>query len=65
MTTMPWKSADVVVIGGGIIGTVIAYFLSCHKIKVILLEKSGIASGSSGACDGGHCHANQKNPAFI
>ena len=53
MTTVAWKSADVVVIGGGIIGTAIAYFLSCQKINVILLEKSGIASGSSGACDGG------------
>jgi len=47
-----WKSADVVIIGGGIIGAAIAYFLSCRKVNVILLEKSGIASGSSGACDG-------------
>jgi sarcosine oxidase subunit beta len=53
MTTVAWKSADVVIIGGGIIGTAIAYFLSGQKINVILLEKSGIASGSSGACDGG------------
>ena len=53
MTTVAWKSADVVVIGGGIIGTAIAYFLSCQKINVILLEKSCIESGSSGACDGG------------
>ena len=49
---MAWKSTDVVVIGGGIIGTAIAYFLSRQKINVILLEKNGIASGSSGACDG-------------
>lgn len=49
---MAWKSADVVIIGGGIIGAAIAYFLSCRKVNVILLEKSGIASGSSGACDG-------------
>ncbi len=52
MITVAWKSADVVVIGGGIIGTAIAYFLSHQKINVILLEKNGIASGSSGACDG-------------
>jgi len=52
MTTVAWKRADVVVIGGGIIGTAIAYFLSRQKINVILLEKGGIASGSSGACDG-------------
>ena len=49
---MAWKSADAVIIGGGIIGTAIAYFLSRQKINVILLEKNGIASGSSGACDG-------------
>ena len=49
---MAWKSADVVVIGGGIIGAAIAYFLSRQKINVILLEKNGIASGSSCACDG-------------
>lgn len=52
MTTVAWKNADVVVIGGGIIGTAIAYFLSRLKIDVILLERSGFASGSSGACDG-------------
>lgn len=49
---MAWKSADVVVIGGGIIGAAIAYFLSRQKSDVILLEKNGIASGSSSACDG-------------
>ena len=49
---MAWKSADVVVIGGGIIGTAITYFLSRQNINVILLDKSEIASGSSGACDG-------------
>jgi len=47
-----WKSVDVVVIGGGIIGTAITYFLSRQNINVILLDKSEIASGSSGACDG-------------
>ena len=49
---MAWQNADVVVIGGGIIGTAIAYFLTRQKTDVILLEKNGIASGSSGACDG-------------
>ena len=49
---MAWKSVDVVVIGGGIIGTAITYFLSRQNINVILLDKSEIASGSSGACDG-------------
>jgi len=47
-----WKRADVVVIGGGVIGTAIAYFLSSRNVDVVLLEKGGLASGSSGACDG-------------
>jgi len=43
---------DVVVIGAGIIGSSIAYYLSRHKLRVILLDRRDIASGSSGACDG-------------
>lgn len=43
---------DVIVIGGGVIGTAIAYYLSKQKVSVILLEKSDLAAGSSGACDG-------------
>ena len=46
------RNADVVVAGGGVIGTAIAYFLAKNGVKTILVEKKGIASGSSGACDG-------------
>ncbi len=49
---MALKNADVVIVGGGVVGSAIAYFLSLHKIEVILLEKEEIGSGSSGACDG-------------
>lgn len=42
----------VVVIGGGVIGTAIAYHLAKRNIDTILVEKDDIASGSSGACDG-------------
>jgi len=43
---------DVVIIGAGIIGSSIAYHLARLKLRVILLERCDIASGSSGACDG-------------
>jgi sarcosine oxidase subunit beta len=46
------ETTDVLIIGGGVIGTAIAYYLSLRKIRVTLLEKGDLASGSSGACDG-------------
>lgn len=44
--------ADVLVIGGGVIGASSCYFLSKKNLKVVLVEKSGIATGASGSCDG-------------
>lgn len=45
------STADVVIIGGGVIGTAITYYLTKQGIKPILLERNDICSGSSGACD--------------
>jgi sarcosine oxidase subunit beta len=44
--------SEVAVIGGGIIGTSIAYFLAKEGKKVILLERGHLACEASGACDG-------------
>ncbi len=44
--------ADVVIIGGGVIGSSVAYHLSKRKIDVLVLEKKGLVSGTSSACDG-------------
>ena len=45
-------TSDVIIIGGGVIGAAIAYYLSKRNIKTILVEKNDLASGTSGACDG-------------
>ena len=46
------STADVIVIGGGVIGSSVAYHLSERKMSVVLIEKDGLVSGTSGACDG-------------
>ncbi|OQB22786.1 MAG: Sarcosine oxidase subunit beta [Firmicutes bacterium ADurb.Bin182] len=48
------NSADVVIIGGGISGCCIAYNLAKKGVKnVVVLDKSYICSGSTGACGAG------------
>jgi len=49
---MMTSAADVIVIGGGVIGSAIAYYLSQEGVKVSLIERGDIASGTSSACDG-------------
>jgi sarcosine oxidase subunit beta len=48
------KTADVVIIGGGVIGVSIAYHLALKRVgKVILLEKGQLGEGSTSRCVGG------------
>lgn len=48
------KTADCVIIGGGIIGASIAYELSKKNIKnIVVVEKNTVGSGSTGRCGGG------------
>jgi sarcosine oxidase subunit beta len=48
------KTADVVIIGGGIIGLSIAYYLGLKKSgKIVLFEKGQLGEGSTSRCVGG------------
>jgi len=48
------RIADVVVVGGGIIGCSVAYYLAKKGVKVIVIEKKkGLSFGASGANQGG------------
>ena len=46
---MSLPRADVVVIGGGVIGTSIAYQLAKRRVNVALVERLGVAGGTSGS----------------
>jgi sarcosine oxidase subunit beta len=48
------KTADVVIIGGGIVGLSIAYYLALKKAgRIILIEKGQLGEGSTSRCVGG------------
>jgi len=48
------KTADIVIIGGGISGVSIGYFLMKHGAKnVIILERDYLAAGATGRCGAG------------
>ena len=38
---------DVVVVGGGVIGAAVAYYLSCEQVRVCLVEKNELSSGTT------------------
>jgi len=45
------NAAEAVIIGGGIIGNSIAYFLTQSGVKPVVIERNDLATGASGACD--------------
>lgn len=47
------SKADVVIVGGGVNGCSIAYNLAKKGLDVVLVEKSYLASGATGACGAG------------
>ncbi|MET3698955.1 glycine/D-amino acid oxidase-like deaminating enzyme [Bacillus oleivorans] len=57
------RTADIVIIGGGVIGASIAYRLADRSRKVILVEKGGIGEQTSGSCDKG-IYLQSKKPGI-
>lgn len=48
------QTADVAIVGGGVIGCSIAYHLTCAGVtNVVLLERARLAAGATGVCPGG------------
>ena len=47
------ESADVVIVGGGIMGCALAYQLASRNVDVLLLERETLGSQSTGKCAGG------------
>jgi len=47
---MNLTAAEVVVVGGGVVGTSITYQLAKRGVRVALVERSGLGSGTSSAC---------------
>src|SRR5690625_3108402 len=54
---------DVAIIGGGIMGSAIAYYASKAGLDCMLIEKNDIASGTSSRCDG-NITIVDKDPGF-
>ncbi len=54
---------DAVIVGGGVIGSCISYYLTEAGLKVALVEKGDIASGTTSSCDG-NILISDKKPGF-
>src|SRR5690625_7318866 len=60
---MSEKNYEVAVIGGGIVGSAVAYYLAESGSDCILIEKDEVASGTSSKCDG-NVTIVDKDPGF-
>lgn len=61
--TATLRSADVVVVGGGIIGCAIAYYTAKAGLEVTVVERGELGGGTSSHCDG-NILAIDKDPGF-
>ena len=59
---MSIEAHDVVIIGGGIIGISMAYYLAKEGVDVCIVEKGNIAMASSGRCAGGISQTHREEP---
>ena len=50
--TIGVDSADVVVIGAGVVGAACAYFLAQSELSVVVVDRDGVAAGTTGAGEG-------------
>lgn len=57
------RHAEVAVIGGGIVGCSVAYYLAKAGVDCVIIEKNDIASGTSSRCDG-NVTIVDKDPGF-
>ncbi|MCH8277217.1 MAG: FAD-dependent oxidoreductase, partial [Bacteroidetes bacterium] len=53
MTAKASKAPDVVIVGGGVIGSATAYFLGAeHGLRSVIVERDAVASQASGGAAG-------------
>lgn len=57
------RKSEVIIVGGGVIGTATAYYLSKAGVDVTLVDRGDIAGATSSACDG-NVLVIDKKPGF-
>lgn len=58
------KTADAVIVGGGIQGLCCAYYLAKKGMKVIVMDKGDLANGTTSRSDG-DCFVSDTNPGYM